>query len=130
MEPSLPMPPQESRHTEIVPEGSGIYGVEQSQNPAEQSGELAPTSMPPVTPSTPPMVALPQPVSQSQNAVPTDDNPQIADDVDVIEREWVDKAKKIVDSTKSDPREQEKQVSKLQADYILKRYNKQIKTAE
>jgi Txe/YoeB family toxin of Txe-Axe toxin-antitoxin module len=61
--------------------------------------------------------------------VPVDD-PLIADDVDVIEKEWVDKAKKIVNATKENPYEQEKEVSKLQADYLMKRYNKQIKLSE
>lgn len=58
------------------------------------------------------------------------DDPQIADDVDVIEKEWVDKAKKIVLATKENPYQQEREVSKLQADYLMKRYNKQIKLAE
>lgn len=71
-------------------------------------------------------------VQADQNSVVTDDQsmPAIADDVDVIEKEWVDKAKKIVNSTKNDPREQEKEVSKLQADYLMKRYGKQVKIAE
>jgi hypothetical protein len=34
--------------------------------------------------------------------------PQIADDVDLIEKEWVNKAKSIVAKTKDDPREQSK----------------------
>ena len=54
----------------------------------------------------------------------------IADDVDVIEKEWVDKAKSIVNQTKGDPYHQEKQVSELQADYLKKRYNKSVKLAE
>ncbi|MCA9313279.1 hypothetical protein H6801_02595 [Candidatus Nomurabacteria bacterium] len=53
----------------------------------------------------------------------------IADDVDVIEKEWVDKAKSIVNQTKGDPYHQEKQVSELQADYLKKRYNKSVKLA-
>lgn len=56
--------------------------------------------------------------------------PAIADDVDVIEKEWVDKAKKIVSTTKDDPYNQEKQVSQLQADYLMKRYGKKIKTVD
>ncbi len=51
----------------------------------------------------------------------------MAADDDVIEREWVDKAKKIVAQTKDDPYTQEKEVSKLQADYLKKRYGKEIK---
>lgn len=69
--------------------------------------------------------ALPQTQSQAQSS-----NPQIADDVDVIEKEWVDKAKSIVSSTKDSPHMQEKEVSKLQADYLMKRYGKQIKTVD
>lgn len=53
--------------------------------------------------------------------------PAIAADDEVIEKEWVDKAKKIVDQTKDDPYQQEKEVSKLQADYLKKRYGKDVK---
>jgi len=55
------------------------------------------------------------------------DNPLVAADDEVIEKEWVQKAKKIVQDTKNDPHVQEKEVSKLQADYIKKRYGKEIK---
>ena len=51
----------------------------------------------------------------------------VAGDDDLIEKEWVDKAKKIIEQTRSDPYNQEKQVSKLQADYIKKRYGKDVK---
>ena len=53
--------------------------------------------------------------------------PQTAEDNDDIEKEWVDKAKKIVSQTKSDPYLQERSVSRLQADYLKKRFNKDVK---
>lgn len=56
--------------------------------------------------------------------------PQIADDNDLIEKEWVNKAKLIVAKTKDDPREQSKELYKYKADYIKKRYNKDIKVSE
>ena len=56
-----------------------------------------------------------------------DENPSVASDEEVIEKEWVDKAKKIITQTKDDPYKQEKEVSKLQADYLKKRYGKDIK---
>lgn len=59
--------------------------------------------------------------------MPADDNPLVAADEDLVEKEWVDKAKKIVNATKDDPYNQEKQVSKLQADYLKKRYGKEVK---
>ncbi|HMS23408.1 MAG TPA: hypothetical protein PKB09_01220 [Candidatus Saccharibacteria bacterium] len=57
-----------------------------------------------------------------------DNNPQIADDVDLIEKEWVDKAKELVERTKSDPRQQNIALNKMKADYLKKRFNKVIKT--
>ena len=57
-------------------------------------------------------------------------NPAIADDVDVIEKEWVDKAKQIIELTKDNPHQQEREVGKLQQDYMQKRYGKKIKSAE
>lgn len=102
-----------------------------------------PQMTPAAAPAPDPMVASAgqssQPVSQplSNSSQPTaatptteGENPQIADDVDVIEKEWVEKAKKIVSSSKSDPHQLEKEVSKLQADYLMKRYNKQIKLGD
>jgi hypothetical protein len=53
--------------------------------------------------------------------------PAVADDKDEIEKEWVGKAKRIVEQTKSDPFLQERAVSRLQADYMKKRFNKEVK---
>ena len=74
-----------------------------------------------------------QPVQNQQQSVPVlsqTGTPLIADDIDVIEKEWVDKAKQIVNQTKQDPHLQEKEISKLQADYLEKRYNKKIKRTD
>lgn len=53
--------------------------------------------------------------------------PASASDDDIIEKEWVSKAKQIIKSTKNDPYMQELEVSKLQADYLKKRYGKDVK---
>ncbi len=50
-----------------------------------------------------------------------------AQDVDLIEKEWVQKAKDIVSHTIGDPYTQNKEINKIKADYIKKRYNKDIK---
>lgn len=57
-------------------------------------------------------------------------NPAVANDVHVIEKEWVDKAKKIVSETLDDPYMQNHNVSLLKADYMKKRYGKDIKVPE
>lgn len=82
-----------------------------------------------------PVLPIPsQPVAQQGPVIPvlnplgaTSDVPAVAGDDEVIEKEWVDKAKKIVSQTKDDPYQQEKEVSKLQADYLKKRYGKDVK---
>lgn len=53
--------------------------------------------------------------------------PATADDNDLIEKEWVDKAKHIVEKTRNDPHLQNKEINQIKADYIKKRYNKNIK---
>lgn len=62
-----------------------------------------------------------------QNAQGT---PAIAEDLDLIEREWVHKAKEIVEETKDDPYKQAAEMNKMKADYLKKRYNIEIKLAE
>lgn len=57
-------------------------------------------------------------------------SPGVAEDKDDIEKEWISKAKRIVEQTKSDPYLQERAVSRLQADYMKKRFNKEIKLSE
>ena len=56
--------------------------------------------------------------------------PAIADDTDLIEKEWVIKAKEIVERTKHDPYQQNKEVERVKADYLKKRYNKDVKVTE
>jgi len=75
----------------------------------------------------PQLPTLPQPKALPQQKSVTGTNPLVAGDEDLIEKEWVDKAKKIVADNKEDPYSQEKEVSKLQADYLKKRYGKEIK---
>lgn len=73
-------------------------------------------------------IALPADQTVAQDdAMSTTPDPTIAADDDVIEKEWVDKAKKVITQTKGDPYAKEREVSKLQANYMQKRYGKQVK---
>jgi hypothetical protein len=56
--------------------------------------------------------------------------PAVAHDDDLIEKEWVDRAKKIVSETHDDPHGREEAVSKLQVDYLKKRYGRELGTAK
>lgn len=83
--------------------------------------------------ATPPFIP-PLPVAQSvaslPQAVPTASMPQIADDLDLIEKEWVEKAKAIVEQTKHDPRIQSREMNRFKADYLSRRFNKELKLEE
>ena len=56
--------------------------------------------------------------------------PMTADDGDLIEKGWVEKAKKIVESFREDPHRQSMELTLFKADYMQKRYNKIIKSGE
>ena len=88
---------------------------------------LAPAAQ---TPFAPPPLPPVNPIAPVSTHIPVSDAPITANDNDLIEKEWVNKAKYIVNSSREDPRLQNKEMSKLKADYIQKRYNKQLKVSE
>lgn len=67
-------------------------------------------------------------VASSSQAAVSIQVPDDASDADLIEKEWVIKAKDIVHHTQNNPHEQQNAMSKFKADYMKKRYNKDIKT--
>lgn len=122
-----------------------IYGAEL---PEPMQGEVSPeqtAAQPEIQTSTPVASPQPQPMQQPslQPAVASVQQPAvpapsinvataalIADDADLIEKEWVEKAKAIVAQTAHDPNLQTKEVGKIKADYMQKRYSKQLKLDE
>lgn len=91
------------------------------------------TSADPQAPALPPVPASQTDASQTAPVpapVAPADNPAIAEDVDLIEKEWVVKAKQIVEQTKHDPYKQNEEITKMKADYLKKRYNHDVKTNE
>lgn len=56
--------------------------------------------------------------------------PILAEDLDLIEKEWVRIAKSVVEATIGDPYAQNIEINKVKADYIQKRYNKAVKVKE
>jgi hypothetical protein len=57
-------------------------------------------------------------------------NDLAADDGDLIEKAWVQKAKAIVEQTKNDPFRQNAEINKVKKDYIQKRYNVDVKLSD
>ncbi len=111
---------------ENMPESAPLSperGVERS--PIETRGAVAPQA----TPIAVPPIAVPT-VAPQATATTDDTNPAVAADEDLIEKEWIAKAKQVVHSTKDDPHAQAEQVGKMTIDYVMKRYGKQIGKAE
>lgn len=135
-QPSLNLPPVR-QETPASKQGAGI---EVSQNVKQLGSERNPEFVAQGQSSTTPQpsagsaTASTEPIQattvSSTPTVADDANPMIADDVDLIEKEWVEKAKKIVAQTKDDPYKQNEEINKVKADYIKKRYNKTIEANE
>ena len=66
--------------------------------------------------------------TETQSAqIPAVSVPSIADDVDLIEKEWVTKIGDTIHNTKDDPYERARQLALLKSEYLQKRYQKTIK---
>ena len=95
-----------------------------SQQPPRTSAPIDPNPAPiPSTATQPAIMPVDQPAPQTMW-------PQVAEDNDLIEKEWVVKAKQIVAATREDPHTQNKEINRFKADYLKKRYNKDIKLEE
>ena len=105
----------------------GVERVGETSRETEQSiqrSEAAPAPPPQILPMPPMPVPVPVPATQVDDAATA--GPTLAADDDLIEKEWVDQAKKIILDTKDDPYRREREVNKLQADYLRKRYGKEL----
>lgn len=125
-----PLPkPERSADSETAPVEQAPPSQERLGPPGDRVSQGGPAASTLPTPVVSPPPTKPAPVADEPIGQATT-GPAIADDVDVIEKEWVDKAKTIVNTHKHDPYNQEKEASKLQADYLKKRYGKDIKLPE
>jgi hypothetical protein len=118
-----------------IPQVPGTGQERQTEQAIEkrQVSEGAPSKAAPKLPvqAQPALPMQAQPVQQ----IPVQDDqtstPQVtkglgAQDADLIEKEWVERAKSIVAQTQDDPYKQKNEMSKIKADYIKKRFNKSI----
>lgn len=132
MEPRQEAAPQRGELPPVSPNGSEFnvgsnhelktsLSVEQQLQQNVSAAQAAVQAVaPPITIPT----AIPQ-VADNASAT-SDDTPIVANDDDLIEKEWVDKAKQIIAATKDDPYRREREVSKLQIEYIRRRYGREI----
>jgi hypothetical protein len=123
--PESPKPVENLPQT--TPEVQPVQPAEAAPNAASQPAAASVQNPPLAQPQ--PQVGI-QPQSQQQQTPAIPPTPPEAEDVDLIEKEWVDAAEKVVQQTADDPYQQEEAVEKLQLDYLKKRYGKEIKKPE
>jgi hypothetical protein len=128
----LPMPPVYSGESipSLPPLDTGIEkGAERREQAAEagaHAADAATFAAPAIVPLAPQVVVPP---ADPQQAVPVG-SPLVAADEDLIEKEWVDKAKEIILHTRDDPHARTQKVNELQRDYLQKRYGRVIGASE
>lgn len=115
----------ESAPVQMTPEFGQV--AERGGEQLEQRSDGAIGQQTAVTPVLPPPIPVPV-VDDSSAAADPATGPVVAADEDLIEKEWVDRAKQIIEQTKDDPFRREQEVSKLQADYLRKRYGRELGT--
>ncbi len=123
--PSVEAMPQIPGGAEYFPDGT-VKTPETNQPRPEQPSQVEQLTQ---AAQSLPQVAIPAPsvpVPVQVNDSVTSDAPLVAADDDLIEREWVDKVKKIIALTRGNPYEQAKAIAALQADYLKKRYNRSL----
>jgi hypothetical protein len=104
----------------------GAERHEQAAEAGARASDAAIRAAPVTTPIAPPPVVYQD--DQAQNATIT--SPLVAADEDLIEKEWVDKAKEIILHTKDDPHTRTQKVNELQRDYLQKRYGRTVGAGE
>jgi len=117
--------PQAPAAQEAQPNVQREQGEKLIERAGEQVRQVTHAQPEPVAP----VVQLPVPVpvtDDANNASSDDSTPAVAADDDLIEKEWVDKAKKVIAETKDDPYQRERAVGKLQVEYLRKRYGKEL----
>ena len=103
---------------------------------AAQSTGFALSQAPPaISPTTAPLAAVTQPEAgqgltspvHSQVEPAATSIPDEAADAEIIEKEWVAMAKTVISEAQGDPYKQVIELNKLRANYMKKRYDKDIK---
>ena len=119
----IPMPEQSSAQAGQKPENLTVTPERAPVGP-ETAGSVQPL------PAAMPAIPLPAPPASPQSDVSATTQATsltVADDGDLIEKEWVDKAKRIVEANRNNPYNQSEELTVVKADYMQKRYNKTIK---
>jgi len=110
----------------VTPHEAVPASQEQHIGPSQAQPTLTtPNPIPVAPPAVMPPVQPGDPQAAATSAAAADDT-----DTDELDREWINKAKAIVERTKADPYTESKELGRVKSDYMKIRYNKDIKVAE
>lgn len=125
-----------------VPSEGQLTSVNQLAGSMQAEKASTAVELPQTSPSLPPPIAQQAALPAQQHAagpitasdpvaaLQADDAALKADDSDLIEKEWVERAKVIIEKTKDNPHQQNAAISRVKAEYVKKRYNKELKVSE
>lgn len=135
MLPSAELPNPQQQVEQGIDYAASLEGAQETVTAKHlEQGVSAPQVAPPTSSSDPVSIVTAK-IAEPHDAPPTGVSgiavmPQIAEDNDLIEKEWVEKAKQIVEHTKLDPHLQSREMNNMKADYLKKRYNKDLKLGD
>lgn len=130
---SLPAPVAESQPTNFSAQENAANSPEFGAAAPEKQAALAPPAALPIS-TTPLAQQTPQvsdntasdDVSKTSKGVVS----KVIEDKDLIEKEWVEKAKAIIEKNREDPYKQTEGLTEVKAEYLEKNYNKSIKLSK
>jgi hypothetical protein len=132
--PGLSLPPPSTELPEYsFNSGNGNQSNQENHLPTPEFAPIANASLPgPINSFTQPVPQQPVPVPVNLVPTPSTTQASSSDDEnnDALDREWVIKARNIVERTHTDPFMESSEISKVKADFLKSRYNKDIKLAE
>lgn len=127
----IPKLPEQSMRAQALPdvdpgvakEGTHEILPQPVQGIPQQDDSSATSAMMPLHDN---MAATTPPIMTASTTVPLTQDQLTAADADVIEKEWVTRAKKIIETTSEDPHTEVKELNKLKRSYMKKRFDKDI----
>lgn len=136
------MPNSEHELPSPISGGIDLFSPEGAANslPASPEKPLIPSDKEPNSEGAPKSTPIPA-ISVQATTTPIASNPtadgsdltistSTSADADVIEKVWVDKAKKVIEETRTNPGEQVKILNNVKAEYQKKRFNRDFKIDE
>jgi hypothetical protein len=130
---SLPAPVAETGAPTFSAQENGQKNPETGTASAEKSTAISPPAMVPVSTNPAPQITPPQAQSTTNDDVTKSSKgvvSKVIEDKDLIEKEWVEKAKAIINQNRDNPYKQTEDITGVKAEYLEKNYNKSIKLSK